>query len=174
MKKKIKAHEESSVKTKSSAPEPSSTPLPAYLLDRDRGRENEAKKLSSSIKERRNEKAAKFSVPLPKVRGISEEEMFKVVKTGAKTKKKGWKRMVTKPTFGMCLLLPSLPLYTSTFLSTRLCLSQSFVHGLGSRNADMCVCVQWDPTSPGGLPNTSDSSGPWASATRKRTSRTRN
>jgi hypothetical protein len=38
-------------------------------------------------------------VPLPKVRGISEEEMFKVVSTGKKTQKKGWKRMVTKPTF---------------------------------------------------------------------------
>lgn len=45
--------------------------------------------------------AAKFSVPLPKVKGISEEEMFKVVKTGKKTAKKGWKRMITKPTFGM-------------------------------------------------------------------------
>lgn len=33
------------------------------------------------------------------MKGISEEEMFKVVKTGAKTKKKGWKRMVTKPVF---------------------------------------------------------------------------
>jgi hypothetical protein len=32
--------------------------------------------------------AAKFSVPLPKVRGIAEEEMFKVVKTGKKTAKK--------------------------------------------------------------------------------------
>jgi hypothetical protein len=38
-------------------------------------------------------------VPLPKVRGIAEEEMFKVVKTGKKTAKKGWKRMITKPTF---------------------------------------------------------------------------
>jgi hypothetical protein len=28
-------------------------------------------------------------VPLPKVRGIAEEEMFKVVKTGKKTAKKG-------------------------------------------------------------------------------------
>jgi hypothetical protein len=28
-------------------------------------------------------------VPLPKVRGITEEEMFKVVKTGKKTAKKG-------------------------------------------------------------------------------------
>ena len=41
------------------------------------------------VKSKRNEKAAKFSVPLPKVRGIAEEEMFKVVKTGKKTAKKG-------------------------------------------------------------------------------------
>ena len=39
-------------------------------------------------------------MPLPKVRGIAEEEMFKVVKTGKKTAKKGWKRVITKPTFG--------------------------------------------------------------------------
>ena len=50
-------------------------------------------------KNKRNEKAVKFSVPLLKVRSIAEEEMFKVVKTGKKTAKKGWKRMITKPTF---------------------------------------------------------------------------
>ncbi|TVY33190.1 Ribosome biogenesis protein [Lachnellula subtilissima] len=82
MKKQIKAHEERNVK--SSAPvEPSSTPLPQYLLDR--SNPTNAKALSSAIKNKRNEKAAKFSVPLPKVRGIAEEEMFKVVKTGKKT-----------------------------------------------------------------------------------------
>ncbi len=43
------------------------------------------------------------------MKGISEEEMFKVVKTGKKTAKKGWKRMITKPTFGM---LPILHHYT--------------------------------------------------------------
>jgi ribosome biogenesis protein NSA2 len=96
MKKQIKAHEERNVK--SSAPaEPSSTPLPQYLLDR--SNPTNAKALSSAIKNKRAEKAAKFSVPLPKVRGIAEEEMFKVVKTGKKTAKKGWKRMITKPTF---------------------------------------------------------------------------
>ena len=101
MRKQIRAQEEKTVK--SSAPsEPSSQPLPQYLLDRGKG--NEAKALSSKIKEKRNEKAAKFSVPLPKVRGISEEEMFKVVKTGKKTAKKGWKRMITKPTFGTHIL----------------------------------------------------------------------
>lgn len=98
MKKQIKAHEERNVK--SSAPaEPSSTPLPQYLLDR--SQPTNAKALSSAIKNKRAEKAAKFSVPLPKVRGIAEEEMFKVVKTGKKTAKKGWKRMIMKPTFGM-------------------------------------------------------------------------
>lgn len=96
MKKQIKAHEERNVK--SSAPnEPSTTPLPQFLLDR--SNPTNAKALSSSIKDRRKEKAAKFSVPLPKVRGIAEEEMFKVVKTGKKTAKKSWKRMITKPTF---------------------------------------------------------------------------
>ena len=97
MKKQIRAHEEKTVK--SAAPsEPSSTPLPQYLLDRTQP--TSAKALSSAIKNKRNEKAARFSVPLPRVRGIAEEEMFKVVKTGKKTAKKGWKRMITKPTFG--------------------------------------------------------------------------
>ena len=101
MKKQIKAHEERNVK--SAAPnEPSSTPLPQYLLDRSQA--TNAKALSSAIKNKRAEKAAKFSVPLPRVRGIAEEEMFKVIKTGKKTAKKGWKRMITKPTFGTYLL----------------------------------------------------------------------
>ena len=99
MRKAIKQQEEKNV-TSSAPSEPSSQPLPQYLLDREKG--TNAKALSSAIKNKRNEKAAKFSVPLPKVRGISEEEMFKVVKTGKKTAKKGWKRVITKPTFGMC------------------------------------------------------------------------
>lgn len=97
MKKKIRQTEQSDVK--SAAPEPSSTPLPQYLLDRNNPQN--AKALSSAIKNKRNEKAAKYSVPLPKVRGISEEEMFKAISSGKKTKKKAWKRMITKPTFGM-------------------------------------------------------------------------
>ncbi|KAF2199644.1 ribosome biogenesis protein NSA2 [Delitschia confertaspora ATCC 74209] len=96
MKKQIKAHEERNVKS-SEAAEPSTTPLPQYLLDR--SSEKNAKALSSAIKQKRNEKAARFSVPLPKVKGISEEEVFSVVKTGKKTQKKSWKRMITKPTF---------------------------------------------------------------------------
>lgn len=96
MNKKIRQTEQSDVK--SAAPEPSSTPIPQYLLDRNNP--SNAKALSSAIKNKRNEKAAKYSVPLPKVRGISEEEMFKAIGTGKKTKKKAWKRMITKPTFG--------------------------------------------------------------------------
>ncbi|KAF2035720.1 ribosome biogenesis protein NSA2 [Setomelanomma holmii] len=96
MKQKIRAHEERNVKTSEPA-EPSTEALPQYLLDR--SNEKNAKALSSAIKQKRNEKAARFSVPLPKVKGISEEEMFSVVKTGKKTAKKSWKRMITKPTF---------------------------------------------------------------------------
>lgn len=101
MKKQIRQKEESSVKSAGPA-EPSTTPLPQYLLDR--SQPTSAKALSSAVKNKRNEKVAKFSVPLPKVKGISEEEMFKVVRTGKKIAKKGWKRMITKPTFGRMLL----------------------------------------------------------------------
>lgn len=97
MRKTLKQHEQKNVKSDGPS-EPSTNPLPPYLLDRTQP--NNAKALSTAIKQKRAEKAAKFSVPLPKVRGISEEEMFKVVKTGKKTAKKGWKRVITKPTFG--------------------------------------------------------------------------
>ena len=40
-----------------------------------------AKVLSNMIKQKRKEKAGKWSVPLPKVRGIAEDEMFKVPET---------------------------------------------------------------------------------------------
>lgn len=95
MKKTIKAHEERDVKTKDASALPEGA-LPTYLLDREG--QNDAKALSSAIKQKRKEKAGKFAVPLPKVRGIAEDEMFKVLKTG-KSKRKGWKRMVTKATF---------------------------------------------------------------------------
>lgn len=96
MKKQIRMQEEKNVKSAEPAA-PSTTPLPGYLLDRTN--QNNAKALSSAIKNKRNEKAARFAVPIPRVKGISEEEMFKVVKTGKKTAKKSWKRMITKPTF---------------------------------------------------------------------------
>ncbi|KAI4200998.1 MAG: hypothetical protein LQ350_003567 [Teloschistes chrysophthalmus] len=99
MRKQIKAHEEKNLKTTSTPQEPSSTPLPQYLLDRHNPQTNNAKILSTAIKSKRAEKAAKYSVPIPRVKGISEEEMFRAVKTGKKTAKKSWKRLITKPTF---------------------------------------------------------------------------
>lgn len=96
MKKQIKANEEKNVKSSEPATD-NQTPIPQYLLDR--SNQINAKALSSAIKNKRAEKTAKFSVPLPRVKGISEEEMFSVLKTGKKTSKKAWKRVVTKPTF---------------------------------------------------------------------------
>jgi ribosome biogenesis protein NSA2 len=95
MKKTLKAHDERNVKQADSSAVPDGA-LPTYLLDREGQRD--AKALSTAIKEKRKEKAAKYAVPLPKVRGIAEDEMFKVLRTG-KSKSKSWKRMVTKATF---------------------------------------------------------------------------
>ncbi|KZT42532.1 ribosomal protein S8e [Sistotremastrum suecicum HHB10207 ss-3] len=95
LKKTLKAHDERDVK-QSDPSSSSKEALPTYLLDRDT--QKDAKALSSAIKQKRKDKAAKYSVPLPKVRGIAEEEMFRVMKTG-KSKSKAWKRMVTKATF---------------------------------------------------------------------------
>src|SRR5271163_1399271 len=95
MKKQIKQHEQRNVKqTEPSAPPDGA--VPTYLLDR--AQEKNAKQLSSMVKQKRKEAAARFSVPLPKVRGMAEEEVFKVLKTG-KSKRKSWKRVITKPTF---------------------------------------------------------------------------
>lgn len=95
MKKTLKAHDERNVKQADSGAVPDGA-LPTYLLDREG--QKDAKALSTAIKQKRKDKAAKYAVPLPKVRGIAEDEMFKVVKTG-KNKSKSWKRMVTKATF---------------------------------------------------------------------------
>lgn len=99
MKKTIRAREERNLRAGNadSEPGPGSEPLPQYLLDRTRP--GQAKALSSAVKDKRKEAAARFSVPVPRVKRISEEEMFRAVETGRKTKKKSWKRMVTKPTF---------------------------------------------------------------------------
>lgn len=92
MKKTIKMHEER--KTRQKAPESRlDGPVPRYILDREE--QTRAKVLSNTIKQKRKEKAGKWDVPLPKVRGVSEAEVFKVVKTG-KSRRKAWKRMVTK------------------------------------------------------------------------------
>jgi len=95
MKKRIALHNESLHKKKVEQPKDGDA-LPAYLLDREVT--TRAKVLSNTIKQKRKEKAGKWSVPLPRVKPISEDEMFRVVKTG-KRRKKAWKRMVTKVTF---------------------------------------------------------------------------
>jgi ribosome biogenesis protein NSA2 len=95
IKKTIKMHEEKTTKQKGEEPAREGA-VPAYLLDRQEV--NRAKVLSNMIKQKRKEKAGKWDVPLPQVKPISEDEMFKVLKTG-KRRKKQWKRMVTKATF---------------------------------------------------------------------------
>ena len=70
--------------------------VPAYLLDREQTAR--AKVLSNSIKQKRKEKAGKWEVPLPKVRPVAEDEMFKVLRSGKRGIKQ-WKRMITKVTF---------------------------------------------------------------------------
>jgi len=94
MKKTINMHEEKKTKQKTGmGPE---GPLPKYMLDREE--QNRAKILSNTIKQKRKEKAGKWDVPIPKVRAVSEAEALKVVRTG-KSRRKAWKRMVTKACF---------------------------------------------------------------------------
>ncbi|KAF1740781.1 hypothetical protein MXB_1320, partial [Myxobolus squamalis] len=88
MKKTIKAHEKKMVKTPDKNVD-TSTAIPAYLLDRDNS--NRSKILSNMIKQKRKEKAVtfylyypqgKWSVPIPKVRSVGEDEAFKVILSG--------------------------------------------------------------------------------------------
>jgi ribosome biogenesis protein NSA2 len=95
MKRTIAMHNERDNKHKA-VDEQRGSAVPAYLLDRDQV--DRAKVLSNTIKQKRKEKAGKWEVPLPKVRPIAEDEMFKVMRSG-KRQKKQWKRMLTKVTF---------------------------------------------------------------------------
>jgi len=95
MKKTIKAHEEKLSRKKDEAKTPKGA-VPAYLLDREG--QSSAKVLSNMIKQKRKEKAGKWDVPLPKVRAQADAEVFRVLRSG-KTKRKAWKRMVTKVCF---------------------------------------------------------------------------
>ncbi len=70
--------------------------VPAYLLDREGV--SRAKVLSNTVKQKRKEKAGKWEVPIPKVKPVADDEMFRVMRTG-KRKQKAWKRVVTKCTF---------------------------------------------------------------------------
>jgi len=94
MKKTIKMHQERTNKKVNT--EVKEGALPSYLLDREKT--NRAKILSNMVKQKRKEKVGKWDVPIPKVRPMAEDEIFKVIRSG-KRQKKQWKRMITKPVF---------------------------------------------------------------------------
>jgi ribosome biogenesis protein NSA2 len=91
----IAMHEERTNKHENKQEAPKGA-VPAYLLDRETV--SRAKVLSNTVKQKRKEKAGKWSVPLPKVRAIADAETFQVMRSG-KRKKKMWKRKITKLTF---------------------------------------------------------------------------
>lgn len=93
LKKKVKLTEAKTTKVQA---EICTEAIPAFLIDR--GINNESRELSSKIKEKRKEKAAKYTVPIAKVEGLSEADVFGVVNSG-KRKNKHWKRIVNKPCF---------------------------------------------------------------------------
>lgn len=95
MKKAIKAHEEKDA-TASTPKTKAEGAIPAYLLDRNEV--NRTKVLSNMIKQKRKEKAGKWKVPVEKVKAMSEDEMFKIMRSG-KRKQKAWKRLINKVTF---------------------------------------------------------------------------
>lgn len=95
MKKQIKAQEEKNATQKGEAMDARGA-VPGYLLDREGV--SRTKVLSNMIKQKRKEKAGKWQVPLPKVKAMTEDEMFKILRSG-KRKKKAWKRVVNKVTF---------------------------------------------------------------------------
>lgn len=94
MRKTIRSHDEQEVRQGTG--KLAEGPIPAYLMDREE--QSRSKVLSNMIKQKRKEKAGKWNVPLPAVRGIAQDEVFKAIKTGKKGKK-SWKRMITKMTF---------------------------------------------------------------------------
>ena len=84
LKKDLNLKQEKKNKQKVDENENKGNSIPTYLLDRKE--QTSAKVLSNLIKQKRKEKVAKWTVPLPKVRAVDESEMFKVIKSG---KRKG-------------------------------------------------------------------------------------
>lgn len=95
MKKQISMHEERKNKHEDEGKVREGA-IPHYLMERKNV--SDAKVLSNSIKQKRKEKAGKWNVPIPKVRGIPETEIFKAITSGKRGKKQ-WKRVVSKVTF---------------------------------------------------------------------------
>jgi len=96
MKKKLRMHDQRSARAETGVATGKDAALPPYLMDRNEP--NRSKVLSNMVKEKRKEKAGKWSVPLPQVKGIAQDEIFKAIASG-KRGKKSWKRMITKATF---------------------------------------------------------------------------
>jgi ribosome biogenesis protein NSA2 len=78
MKKTIKQHDEKNTKVANEQVQEGA--VPSYLLDREN--QSRAKILSNMIKQKRKEKAGKWQVPIPKVKGMDEAEVFKVQASG--------------------------------------------------------------------------------------------
>lgn len=76
---RLKMHDERTNKHKDDEAVPEGA-VPAYLLDREG--QSRAKVLSNMIKQKRKEKAGKWNVPIPKVKGVSEAEVFKIQTSG--------------------------------------------------------------------------------------------
>ena len=95
MKKTIKSQQEKTA-TQTGEAVDSRGAVPGYLLDREGV--SRTKVLSNMIKQKRKEKAGKWQVPLPKVKAMTEDEMFKILRSG-KRRKKVWKRVINKISF---------------------------------------------------------------------------
>lgn len=96
MRKTLAMHQEGSNKHSNENEKEKGSALPFYLLDREEV--SRAKILSNTVKQKRKEKAGKWTVPIPKVKPVADDEMFRQMRSG-KRMKKNWKRMITKVTF---------------------------------------------------------------------------
>lgn len=79
MKKTIRQQQQKDAKASPSDETPRGA-VPSFLLDRQNVLRT--KVLSNLIKQKRKEKAGKWQLPIPKVKALNEEEMFRVLKTG--------------------------------------------------------------------------------------------
>jgi len=93
MKKKVKEHAEKQSQSKESRKSRKEEPVPVSFMDRDAA--DPGKVLTNSIKQKRKEKAAKWSVPIPQIKPMGEDEMFRIKKSG-KRKTGQWKRVIPK------------------------------------------------------------------------------
>jgi len=96
MKKKVREHEEKLANSKTPEEGGPANAVPAYLMDRKLA--DRQKILSNTVKQKRKDKVGKWSVPVPKVKPLSEDEMFRVIRSGKRGKKQ-WKRLINKVSF---------------------------------------------------------------------------